>query len=117
VYGPAGPYTYDKELKNNRVEVIEKSPETHKDPRPLPELHPGTYVLQIAAYRTMADADRERAKVNMIGVEAKIQTVTVNEQTLYRVRVGPFKSLDELNRIRSRLRSAEIEATQTRLSD
>jgi len=115
--GPAGPYTYDKTLKNSRVEIPEKTAEPHRDARPVPELRPGTYVLQIAAYKTEADADRQRAKLAMIGVEASIQMVTVNDQTYYRVRVGPFKSLDELNRIRERLRGAEIEATQTRIGD
>ncbi len=115
--GPAGRYTYGDALKNNRVQIPEKNTEPHHDARPLPELRPGTYVLQIAAYRTEAEADRQRAKLAMIGVESKIQPVNANDQTLYRVRVGPFKSLDELNRIRSRLRSAEIESTQMRVSD
>jgi len=115
--GIAGPYTYDKKLKNNSVEIIEKTPEARHEARPVPELRPGTYVLQIAAYHTESEADKQRAKLAMIGVESKIQTVTTNDQTFFRVRVGPFKSLDELNKIRGRLRSAEIESTQMRISD
>ena len=113
----ANRFTYPEALKNNRVQIPEKAAEPHHDARPVPELRPGTYVLQIAAYRTEAEADRQRAKLAMIGVESKIQPVNANDQTLYRVRVGPFKSLDELNKIRSRLRSAEIESTQMRVSD
>ena len=113
----AGRFTYPETLKNSRVQIPEKNTEPHHDARPLPELRPGTYVLQIAASRTEAEADRQRAKLAMIGVESKTQPVTANDQTLYRVRVGPFKSLDELNKIRSRLRSAEIESTQMRVSD
>jgi len=115
--GPAGGYTYDEALKKNRVEIPEKSTEPAKESRPVPEVHPGTYVLQIASYKTVADAERQRAIVNMIGVEAKIQTVKINDQLYYRVRVGPFKSLDDLNRTQSRLQRAEIPATKTRLSD
>jgi len=112
-----GRFTYDETLKNNRVQIPDKNAEPHRDTRPLPELRPGTYVLQIGAYSTEGEADRQRAKLAMIGVESKIQPVVANDQTLYRVRVGPYKSLDELNKIRARLRSAEIESSQMRLSD
>ena len=115
--GPAGPYTYDKQLKDTRVEIPEKSADQLHDARPIPELRPGTYVLQIAAYHTEAEADRQRARLAMIGVESKTQPVTANDQILYRVRVGPFKSLDELNRVRTTLRKAEIDSQQMRLSD
>jgi cell division protein FtsN len=115
--GLAGPYTYDKTLKNNRVEIPEKNGDPKQTPRPLPELRPGTYVLQIGAFRSESEAESQRARLGMIGVESKIQPFTNNDQTFYRVRVGPFTSLDELNRNRSILRKADIESTQMRVSD
>ena len=115
--GPAGPYTYDKTLKNNRVEIPEKSTDAKQASRPLPELRPGTYVLQIGAYRSESEAESQRARLGMMGVESKIQPFSSSDETYFRVRVGPFTSLDELNKVRGILRKAEIDSTQMRVSD
>ena len=53
------------------------------------------YVLQVGAYSTREDAERQRAKVALIGQEAHVDERVVNGRTLYRVRVGPFTSAQQ----------------------
>lgn len=59
------------------------------EPPPLPA--EGRYVIQVASFRSRSDAEAQRAELALIGLEARVETVTVDDrQTWYRVRVGPF---------------------------
>lgn len=73
-----------------------------------------TYFLQAGAFRGSADAEAMRARVIMLGLSAQVQAAEVNGTTLHRVRVGPFKGLDEMNAARSRLGSEKIETSVLR---
>jgi cell division protein FtsN len=62
--------------------------------------------LQAGAFQHSEDADNMKARLALLGVEASVETVDVPDKgTLYRVRVGPIRSPEEL------------EATQKRLTD
>lgn len=72
---------------------------------------PGTYFLQAGSFRSFAEADNLKAQLALLGVESKIDTVTVNNtDTWHRVRVGPYQDLRELNKIRTRLLNNNISA-------
>lgn len=83
-----------------------------------PEPQPGTapaaaaatiYVLQVGAFRTEPEADRLRAQLALLGVEARIQKNVVDDKdTWFRVRVGPIKDDAELARVRARLDENKI---------
>lgn len=66
-----------------------------------PEFKPA--FLQAGAYRTSEDADNMKAKLSLLGLEARLSTVERDGTTLYRVRVGPYNQADDLNRARQRL--------------
>lgn len=53
------------------------------------------FVLQVGAYSTRDDAERQRAKVALTGQEAHVDQRVVNGRTLYRVRVGPFATAQQ----------------------
>ncbi|MGH8462165.1 MAG: SPOR domain-containing protein [Stenotrophobium sp.] len=64
----------------------------------------GLYVIQVASYRTQPDADGLKAKLALLGVESRIEKVTIdNSDTYYRVRVGPEKNLGAVHTIVARL--------------
>ena len=67
------------------------------------------YVLQVGAFRTEPEADKLRAQLALLGVEAKIQKNVVDDKdTWFRVRVGPIKDDAEFARIRARLDENKI---------
>lgn len=68
----------------------------------------GTYALQVGSFRHLADADRVKAQLALIGVEADIYTVKVNEDTWHRLRVGPYSNADKLRKITARLRRNHV---------
>jgi cell division protein FtsN len=71
---------------------------------------PGNYALQVGSFRGAEQADRFKAELVLQGFEVTVQTVTINNtDTYHRVRIGPFKDLDALNKARSRLNKQGIE--------
>lgn len=70
------------------------------------------YFLQAGAFQNADDADNLKAQLAMLGVEAVIQTGAVADKGVFhRVRVGPFSTMDEVDRTRSLLTQNNIPAT------
>ncbi len=70
---------------------------------------PGSYVLQAGSFTALTDADRLKANIALLGIESRIQRVTIDDDVFHRVRIGPISDLDRLNRIRAQLHDAHIE--------
>ena len=96
-------------------------PETELEARPdvvetaLEE--PGRYVLQAGSFSAEADAERMRANLALLGIESRIQRVTIDTDDYHRVRIGPSSDLEALNGTRARLRDAQIEVLLIKLSN
>jgi cell division protein FtsN len=69
---------------------------------------PGTYWLQVGAWRDFDQAERMRASLARLDVNAAIQRVAVDDDVWHRVRVGPIRDLAELERLRTKLEAAEF---------
>ncbi|MGB6450738.1 MAG: SPOR domain-containing protein [Steroidobacteraceae bacterium] len=78
---------------------------------------PGVYVLQAGSYRNEAEADRVAKQLTIEGVTANVQRVAVDTDVWYRVRVGPISKLSDLNRLRHKLQSADVDALVIRVGD
>jgi cell division protein FtsN len=91
---------------------VAESPQ--KDTRPVEA--PDTYFLQVGSFRNGEQAERFKAELALLGLETNIQKVTINNRdTWHRVRVGPFNSLDALDRARKLLGSQGIESTTIKI--
>jgi cell division protein FtsN len=73
------------------------------------------FLLQAGAFKSPADADGMRAQLALIGLDARIYPIEQGGQTLYRVRLGPYGQLDDVNRTRKLLADNGIEAQVVRL--
>lgn len=78
---------------------------------------PGTYVLQAGSFATANDAERQRARLGLLGIESRVQRVVVDDREFHRVRIGPLDDLDEINSIRRRLLDAQVESIVMRMTD
>ncbi|MGB5626480.1 MAG: SPOR domain-containing protein [Woeseiaceae bacterium] len=110
-------FTFYDILPNFEVITPEATPEVEADVAAKAIEEPGVYVLQAGSFSTNKDADRRRAELALHGIESHIQRVKVNDQNYHRVYIGPTDDLDELNMLRSRLRTAKIDVFRIRLSD
>lgn len=68
------------------------------------------YLIQAGAFKTPEDADAMRARLALLGFDAKIFPREQDGTTLYRVRLGPYGTLDDVNRIRKSLAENSIDA-------
>jgi Cell division protein len=83
-----------------------------------PPLPTGDAVLQAGSFKQVAEAEKMVSKLRFHGVAAKIQRASVDDETWYRVRIGPIATVEELREVQSKLREAEVTATPvTRMDD
>lgn len=70
----------------------------------------GQYVLQVGAFRDIQTAQGLQNHLVAIGFNAYIESATLKGLQWYRVRVGPFQALTQVNRVRAQLMANNIEA-------
>ncbi len=93
------------------IEVVVPQEEFEERARERPEpAEQDAYLLQVGSFRSAGDAEGLRAELTLLGLEARVQEVTVNEVTWHRVRVGPFDNAREANSARRRLQDNGHEA-------
>ena len=89
---PAEPRTSDAKGKNEKELLLNE---------PL--------YLQTGSFQNAGDADNQKARLAMMGAEASVQQVMLQDKVWYRVRLGPFRKMDEVNSMRSDLAKQGIE--------
>lgn len=72
------------------------------------------YYLQAGAFREQADADSTRARLALLGFEARVTERRSDSGTLYRVRVGPFTQIETMNGIREKLSENGVDVAVVR---
>jgi cell division protein FtsN len=75
---------------------------------------PFSYFVQVGAFRTPEDAESQRARLSLTGVEAKVTEREQAGRTVYRVRVGPFEQKDEAESTKRKLDAAGYETALVR---
>jgi cell division protein FtsN len=112
-------YDFYDMLPNFEVVVPEKDREVsrERDNAPATIERPGVYVLQAGSYRKQEEADRIRSQLKLQGIDANVQRVAVDDDVWHRVRIGPITDLTELNRLRARLRAADLDALVIRVGE
>ena len=105
---PAKDYDFYDMLPAQEVEVPEASKRAASPASALPK---GDVVLQAGAFKQADEADRLKARLAQYGVDAKIQRFSLDDETWFRVRIGPIATVEQLENVRARLAEAEVEAT------
>ena len=67
---------------------------------------PFVYFVQAGAYRTSEDAEAQRARLSLSGLEAKVTEREQSGRAVFRVRIGPFDKKDDADRIKEKLDAA-----------
>ncbi|MBS0391458.1 MAG: SPOR domain-containing protein [Comamonadaceae bacterium] len=76
---------------------------------------PFQYFVQAGAFRTQQDADAQRAKLAMLGWEARVSERETNGRTVFRVRVGPFAKRDDAESLKDKLDGAGVDSALVRV--
>ncbi|MDO9150649.1 MAG: SPOR domain-containing protein [Methylotenera sp.] len=85
----------ERQVSTEEVKIKEQSAE--------PSV-PNTYFLQVGAFQKEEEADNMKATLALQGFEALVQTATIpNKGVWHRVRVGPLKNLELINKTKADL--------------
>lgn len=76
---------------------------------------PFDYFVQAGAFPSQSGADAQRAKLAMLGWEARVSEREHNGRTVYRVRVGPFSKRDDAEQLKEKLEGAGVESAMVRV--
>ena len=83
-----------------------------------PEAAKDVYYIQAGSFQNPADADNQKAKLAILGLESSVEPTTLPDKgTWYRVRLGPYTRLEDLNRVRQLLAQNGFDASLVRLKD
>lgn len=76
------------------------------------------FFLQAGAFQNAPDADNLKARLALLGVQASVQTTTLPDKGVWhRVRIGPYTSVEELNRTRETLKQNGMQTTLIKVRD
>ena len=76
---------------------------------------PFIYFVQVGAFRTPEDAESQRAKLSLSGVETKVSEREQSGRTVFRVRSGPFDKREDADKVKERLDAIGMEAALVRV--
>lgn len=74
-----------------------------------------SYMLQAGSFRHPQEASALKGELALIGIVADVQYVRIKGDPWYRVRIGPFENVREVERIRQRLRDNDVNAIAVKI--
>jgi cell division protein FtsN len=89
-----------------------------REPKPVASAagpDPFAYFVQAGAYGRTEDAEAQRAKLAMMGLEGKLTEREQSGRTVYRVRVGPFDKKADADAAKEKLDAAGVESALVRV--
>jgi cell division protein FtsN len=69
-----------------------------------------TYFVQAGAYSRSEDAEQQRAKLAMLGVESRLTEREQGGRMVYRVRVGPFERREDAENAKEKLGDSGVDS-------
>lgn len=79
-------------------------------PKPATESGSPRYLLQAGAFGASGDAEATKAKIALLGLNARVESAQIDGKTVYRVRMGPYGSASELAEAKAKLAGGGLPA-------
>jgi cell division protein FtsN len=76
------------------------------------------YFIQAGSFQNPSDADNQKARLAILGFESSVEPANLPDKgTWYRVRMGPYAKLEEINKVRQVLAQSGIDANLIKVKD
>jgi cell division protein FtsN len=76
------------------------------------------YFIQAGSFQNPADADNQKARLAILGFDSNVEPANLPDKgTWYRVRMGPYARLEEINKVRQALAQSGIDASLIKVKD
>ena len=74
------------------------------------------YFVQTGSFQNPAEADNQKAQLAILGIDSSVEPAALpGKGTWYRVRIGPYTEVDDINRVRQTLAQNGISASVVKL--
>lgn len=101
-------------LPGNEEPIVKEAKPVPQDPEA--PVKQEQFYLQLGSFQSETEADNLKAKLALLGVEARIETADVADKGLFhRVRVGPYASTAELNKVRDQLNQNGVSSSLVKI--
>jgi len=98
----------EKQLKESMRAAAKAKPGSETD----------IYFIQTGSFQDPAQADNQKAKLAILGIDSSVQPAALPDKgTWYRVRIGPYTKLDDINRVRQTLAQNGITASVVKVKN
>lgn len=98
----------DKPKQVKKKTIVSSPPQETASVQPVDKV---SYLIQVGSFKNAADADGFKARLALLGIESKVQTVKIdNAATWHRVQVGPIVGRDKVDQLQSQLKKNNIDS-------
>ena len=91
------------------------APKPTPTPAPTASNEPFVYFVQAGAFRNASEADAQKARLSLLGMNPRVTERDQAGRPIYRVRLGPYNSKADADSARSRLENAGVTAALVRV--
>ena len=82
------------------------------------EISKDVYFIQAGSFQNPAEADNQKARLAILGFESSVEPANLPDKgTWYRVRMGPYTKVEEINRVRAALAQNGIDASLVKIKE
>jgi cell division protein FtsN len=112
-------FDFYKILPGQEEPVSEKElRERSRQARGQQESSKDVYFIQAGSFQNPADADNQKARLAILGYESSVEPANLPDKgTWYRVRLGPYTKVEEINRVRQALAQNGIDASLIKIKE
>ena len=104
-------------LPDRKVEITPREkPQDDAESPATNETSSNQILLQVGSFKSINEADSLKAELAFMGLEAKVKSARLQQETWYRVQVGPFASNSALSQVKNLLLENNIQYLQRRMS-
>jgi len=97
----------DKELRE-RLRTARSQQDAAKD----------VYFIQAGSFQNPADADNQKARLAILGFESSVEPANLPDKgTWYRVRLGPYTRIEDINKVRQALAQNGVDANLVKIKE
>ena len=76
------------------------------------------YFIQAGSFQNPADADNQKARLAILGFESSVEPANLPDKgTWYRVRLGPYTRIEEINKVRQALARNGVDANLVKIKE
>jgi cell division protein FtsN len=107
---PEPRFTFYKILPEKEVIIPESEIKTMKREESLGKKPEAAYLLQAGSFTSQQEAEKLKARLAEIKVKAKLEMIKLENTAWYRVKVGPYATLADADKVRQYLRANKIDS-------